>query len=929
MNGKPLTIMVVDDLPANLQLLGDLLREDGYRVLQFPSGPLALRAASRETPDLVLLDILMPGMDGFEVCRALRQIDELDETPILFVSALDDLQRKIEAFRCGGVDYITKPFEKLEVLARVRTHLQLRQARFELRDQNRQLDQMVEERTLALRRVQAQAEIGGFFVDTTDRKIHWLGDAWRLLGLPDGTPIQLPEQLLLVHPDDRDALEAAWDAFWDAGGQHPLSMEFRISSSAGTRWLRAEITAEHREDGSLHLARGFHQDITQRKRQEQARREEQVRLVNALEAAEASTWEWNTVTDTVVLSERWAKQLGYQLGELTPATKECWQERVHPDDLTAASENLQACLEGKAERYDAEYRIRHRRGHWLWLRTTGRAVLRSATGRATLIAGIDIDVTEQHEREAAISAAARRDTATGLANRLGFAEHVSRILSQSGDGTGPSAAVVYIDLDDFAAVNAGYGAEAGDSCIEQITTRLERFIGSRDDIGRVGGDEFALLLRDVQPELLPMQLMRLKQLIGEPLSHEDQRIDLTASLGASLSGSPQSTTDAERLLRQADHAMYQAKLKGKNRHCVFDNAVEDSQRRKFQILEDIARGLRNGEFRLHYQPKIYMPTGALIGFEALIRWQHPERGLLPPADFIPVLGNHTLAVDLQDWVIGEAMDQLLDWDSRGFYTSLSINVDGVNLHDPGFPEKLRGALKRRGSVDPERLELEILETSAMEDMPFVSEQLKQLRDTGFKLSLDDFGTGYSSMTFLKWLPVQVIKIDQSFVRELLETPDNAMIIQSIMGLSRSFRRDVLAEGVESALHGRLVMELGCEMGQGYAIARPMPPEMIPAWRDAWRVPSEWCHCRPLDMLMINGLLAELDFRSRINEGSTRHSTLWTWLSSPEVRERIADKGLESLLSALPTRREHANQDREQLGVLLDNLFELRQETTHG
>lgn len=923
MSTKPSTVMVVDDLPANLELLGSLLRAEGYRVLQFPAGQLALHAAEREAPDLVLLDILMPEMDGIQVCKALRQLPHLNETPILFVSALDDIQDKIDAFRAGGVDYIPKPFEKLEVLARVRTHLDLRAARRDLNQQNQELDELVRERTLALRRVQSLAKIGGWSVDADSRRIHWMDLTWQIPGLANGQPITFEDYLQVVHADDRKAMKSAWNTFWAFGGRMPYEAEYRVVNSHGTHWLFSELEAEFNDTGSIVALRGFLQDITERKLREREIADERQRLRNALEAADASTWEWNPVTDEAAFDSRWAAQLGYQVEELEPATRAQWHERVHPDDIGAACQQLQACVEGTTDRYQAEYRIRHRQGHWLWWRTRARALRHSETGQATLIAGIDVDITRQREQEDAIAAAARLDMATGLGNRIAFCEHVGQQLNRQQAGEALLVTVVYIDLDDFAAVNNAYGTDAGDRCINEIATRLRRLVTRDDDLARVGSDEFALLLTDVHPSILEPRLLAIRQAISQAISHGGLRINLTASLGASQFR-PTATVDAEQLLRQADHAMYQAKLSGKNRHNIFDNAADSSQREKFRIIEDVAGGLRNGEFRLHYQPKIHMPTGTLIGFEALIRWQNPQRGLLSPAKFIPLLEQHPVAVDLQDWVIGEAMNQLLRWDREGLYTTISINVDSTNLHDPSFPAKLRAALHSRGTVDAERMELEVLETSAMDDMRFVSEQLKQLRDAGFKISLDDFGTGFSSLTFLKSLPAQLIKIDQSFVRALLDTADNAMIIQSIMALSRSFHRDVLAEGVESPLHGRLLLELGCQLGQGYAIARPMPADAVHGWLRSWRSPPEWQRCRSLDGLMSEGLIAELDFRSRLVTGSTRRSTLWNWLSQPRVRQRMADSGLQERMAALPRESAFSAGDPDQVRSLLDGLFEIRQ-----
>lgn len=277
--------------------------------------------------------------------------------------------------------------------------------------------------------------------------------------------------------------------------------------------------------------------------------------------------------------------------------------------------------------------------------------------------------------------------------------------------------------------------------------------------------------------------------------------------------------------------MYQAKQAGKNRYCLFDVERERAVRDQHESLERIREALRHDELELHYQPKVNMRTGEVIGVEALVRWLHPERGLLPPANFLPVIENTVLAIELGNWVMRTAMDQLVVWKEMGVHLPVSINIDAIHLQHPEFMNWLTGELDSRKVIEPWDLELEILETTALEDVAQVSEIITACEKIGVGFALDDFGTGYSSLTYLKRLPAQLLKIDGSFVRDMLDDPDDLAILEGVIRLAEAFRRGVIAEGVETQAHCQALLELGCELGQGYAIARPMAANALQAWLD--------------------------------------------------------------------------------------------------
>jgi EAL domain-containing protein (putative c-di-GMP-specific phosphodiesterase class I) len=297
--------------------------------------------------------------------------------------------------------------------------------------------------------------------------------------------------------------------------------------------------------------------------------------------------------------------------------------------------------------------------------------------------------------------------------------------------------------------------------------------------------------------------------------------------------------DADQLLRQADQAMYQAKLAGKNRLHFFDTTQDSSIRGHHESVERIRLALEQQEFVLHYQPKVNMRSGQIVGAEALIRWQHPEKGLLSPAMFLPLIEDHPLAVDIGEWVLDTSLTQIERWHTAGLDMRVSVNVGSRQLQQSDFVDRLKFILAKHPQVKPSSLELEVLETSALEDIAQVSDVIEACERIGVKFALDDFGTGYSSLSYLKLLRVAMLKIDQSFVRDMLEDPDDLAILQGVIGLAAAFKRQVIAEGVETVAHGTLLLQLGCELAQGYGIAQPMSAQQMPAWSTAWRPDAAW------------------------------------------------------------------------------------------
>lgn len=453
----------------------------------------------------------------------------------------------------------------------------------------------------------------------------------------------------------------------------------------------------------------------------------------------------------------------------------------------------------------------------------------------------DISAQKAHQRQ--LEQIAHYDALTGLPNRMLLADRLNKAMTQVRRPS-QQIAVVYLDLDGFKGINDVHGHATGDRLLVAIAGRLRDALREGDTLARIGGDEFVAVLVDLRSAELCLPLLhRLLEAAAEPVCQDGRLLQVSASLGVTFY--PQlENIEADQLLRQADQAMYQAKLAGKNRYHLFDTAHDRDLRGRHESLERIREGLIGGEFVLYYQPKVNLRRGRVIGAEALVRWLHPERGLLTPGAFLPLLDHHPLMIELGDWVLETALAQIANWRGMGLALPVSVNIDPLQLARVDFIDKLHTALARHPTVQAGDLELEVLETSALEDITHISGIIDACQALGIRFALDDFGTGYSSLAYLKRLPVETLKIDQSFVHDMLDDPDDLAILQGVIGLADVFRRQVIAEGVETEAHGEVLLRLGCELGQGYAIARPMPAERIPAWLTQWRPPASWVAAAP-------------------------------------------------------------------------------------
>lgn len=460
-------------------------------------------------------------------------------------------------------------------------------------------------------------------------------------------------------------------------------------------------------------------------------------------------------------------------------------------------------------------------------------------GDAENYIGMFSDITETRQQQQTIALMAHYDVLTGLPNRVLLADRLSQAMLQC-QRHDQSLAVLFLDLDSFKLVNDAHGHAVGDELLIALSQRMKAVLREGDTLARIGGDEFIVVLTDlIKVEDCGPILERFLLATSEPVTVGDTVLNVSASIGVTLY--PQDGADADLLMRHADQAMYVAKESGKNRYHLFDTAYDDAVKVQRNKLAAIRSALDNHQFVLYYQPKVNMLTGMVIGVEALIRWQHPERGLLAPIEFLPIIENNPMSIEMGEWVIETALIQISQWQEMGLNLPLniSVNIAAVQLQQSDFTDRLARLLAAHPNVEPRYLELEVLETSALDDIVHVSATMDACIALGVRFALDDFGTGYSSLTYLRHLPANLIKIDQSFVRDMLSDPDDLAIVKIVIALAKSFQRDVIAEGVETIEHGTALLKLGCELAQGYGIARPMPAGDFPAWVSEWEPDVAW------------------------------------------------------------------------------------------
>ncbi|WP_422416863.1 putative bifunctional diguanylate cyclase/phosphodiesterase [Pseudomonas sp. GZD-222] len=533
------------------------------------------------------------------------------------------------------------------------------------------------------------------------------------------------------------------------------------------------------------------------------------------------------------VNEQFCSISGYSREELLGANHRILNSGLHEPAFFDGM--WRALVAGKA--WKGEICNRAKDGSLYWVDSTMVPLIDPASGRVRKYVSIRFDVTEKRQLLHTLQWRVGHDVLTGLPNRAYLSDLLNQALEFS-RREDIALAVCMLDLDGFKAVNDGYGHASGDLLLVEVATRLKSILRGGDAVARLSGDEFVLILRHVQdPAQLHLALGRVLKAIAAPYSIREREVSVSASIGVTLF--PLDNEDADTLVRHADQALYVAKQSGRNRYHLFDVSLDREVKATHQTVARVRQALNNGELCLHYQPKVNMRSGQVLGFEALLRWQHPHKGLVVPADFLPLVEKTDLIVEIGEWVIAQAMAQMQRWQQAGHVWPVSVNIAARHVQRSDFVERLKCLLASHPAVAPQMLDLEIVESVAIENIQRVSQCLDACQQLGVQFSLDDFGTGYSSLSYLKRLPTRTIKIDKSFVRDILHDHDDLALTRAVIGLARAFGRQVIAEGLETVEHGQLLMGLGCDVAQGYGIARPMPAEAVVDWVANYAQPPQW------------------------------------------------------------------------------------------
>lgn len=681
------SLLIVDDIEANRDLLSRRLEDRGYRVTLAENGKQALELLAQREFDLVLLDIEMPEMSGLEVLEVLRKTRAPIELPVIMVTARHQSSDIVKALNLGANDYVTKPVDFPVTLARVRTHLSHKHA-----------------------------------------------------------------EESLMRSEERYAL----------------------------------------------AARGANDGL----------------------------WDWNLKANEIYFSPRWKAMLGYEETEIANTPEE-WFKRIHPDDLNKVNEAIAAHLEGVTPHYEVEHRMLHQNGSYKWMSSRGLAV-RDGAGKVIRLAGSQTDITEGKVR----------DALTGLPNRLLFEDQLGRSIKKAKRRKDCLFALFFLDLDRFKVINDSLGHIVGDQLLAAVARRLESCLRSTDIIARhegshmvarLGGDEFTILLDDIQ-HVRDAALIaeRLQKELSLPFNISGHAVFTTASIGIAVGATGYERP--EELLRDADTAMYMAKAQGKARFEFFNPEMRQRALARMGLETELRKAIERKEFVVYYQPIVSLDTGRIVGFEALLRWQHPDRGLVGPAEFITVAEETNMIVVIGGWVLSEACRQMSLWQAH--FPPLSPLTISVNLSSKQFLQvdltKQIDQLLSETGLQAKDLKLEITESLIMEDVDSAAATLLQLRALGIQVAVDDFGTGYSSLGYLHQFPIDTLKVDRSFVSRMKPSGENSELVRTIVTLGQNLGLDVIAEGVETEEQLTQLRTMGCKYGQGYYFSKPLDSERATA-----------------------------------------------------------------------------------------------------
>lgn len=862
------TILVVDDSQELADFTAhSLLPSLGYQAEVSYDGKTALKIIRSSPPALMLLDLEMPDITGLDLLRQLAK--ENITIPSILITAHGSEQVAVDAFRLGVHDYLTKPVEPevlnaaiTKALANSRLSQETVRLNAELKEQIAWLSTLAKtgqnvtstlNLSQVLRRIVdagvqlTQAEEG--FLALLDKKSGQLflravksmdEENIKTMRLPvvdslAGQAITSGKPLRVSKENSEHASIKVSTGFLVHSLIHvPILSKGQPLGvlSVDNRATKHPFTARDEEmlisladyaAVAIENADLFQQaqtEIAERKRVEQALRESEDRYALAVQGANDGIWDWNLRLNKVYYSPRWKSMLGFTEGEIGDSPQE-WMSRIHPQDFEKVKLAMANHLRGQTPHFESEHRMRQKDGSYLWMLSRGLAV-RSEDGSVNRMAGSQADISIRKEAEARLQKDAFFDRLTGLPNRAYIFDRLKAAIEHSRKESGKLFAVYYLDLDQFKNINDRFGHPVGDQLLIQVGGLLKPALDTSDFLSRVGGDEFIVLQEELPDiEAVKSTAQRILRSLSGPIRLYDNDVHITASIGIVVNS--QSYEKPEDILRDADIAMYAAKGVGKGTYQLFDPQIREKAMRLISLETDMRQAIEQGQFVLHFQPIFSLRKGRLEGLEALVRWQHPKRGLLMPGEFIPVAQNSGLILSIDRWVLEQSCHQLKAWQDRfpgEPPTHINVNITSGTIAQTDLVETIRQVLHKTG-LKASCLKLEITESVVMGSEETVTKSLADLRQMGIELYIDDFGTGYSSLAYLQQIPVNALKIDRSFIHRLESEASQAEIIRTIVHLAHTLNMQAYAEGVETKEQLEYLKKIDCDGGQGYLLASPL------------------------------------------------------------------------------------------------------------
>lgn len=772
----------------------------------------ALERIAQNQHDIYLINYALGKHSGLELLQA--SIATCTDPIILLTEQGDDID--LAAMKAGAADYLVKGEINAAVLERVICHAIDRTLTL------KRLRQAVQEKSQLASAI-ANITTGVVITDPTQpgNPIIFVNPGFtRMTGYTLAEAIGHNCQLLQGSATDPVALREMREAIASQRPYTGVLLNYRKDGSLF--WNEVTISPVFDPHGKLTSYIGLQNDVTTRKQVEASRQESEECHALAVKGANDGIWDWNLKTGDVYFSSRWKSMLGYAEEEIGKLPEE-WFNRIHPEDLDWVKVKITAHLDGLTPHFENEHRMRHQDGSYRWMLTRGLAV-QDATGESTRIVGSQTDITARKQAEEQLMHDALHDALTHLPNRTLLIDRLRYAIQLSKRTEGFLFAVLFLDVDRFKVINDSLGHRIGDQLLIAIAQRLSKCLRPADMVARLGGDEFVILLEDVRDVNQVTTIAEcIQQTLSQPFTLEGNEVFTTVSIGIALS--LVGYTLPEDLLRDADIAMYRAKAQGRARYEIFDAGMYTRAVALLQLETDLRWAIDRGEFELHYQPIILLKNNRITGFEALVRWRHPTRGMVSPTEFIPSAEETGLIIPLGTWVLREACRQMQVWQTQfpqQLPLTISVNISSKQF-TPHLIEQIRQILNETG-LSPAQLRLEITESILMENTESASTMLTQIQALGIQLSMDDFGTGYSSLSYLHRFPIDTLKIDRSFINKIDVDGEQLAIVRTIITLAWNLGMDVVAEGVETQKQLAQLRALQCEYGQGYFFSKPLTGE---------------------------------------------------------------------------------------------------------